>query len=825
MVTPLATPPTTPGPGEAKRLPSPIAAALEGASLAWIDWDLASGRVWFSPGCRLELGLREDELPDDPLAWANRVHPEDRGAAEAAVRALRQHPTDAPRLELRLVHRDGSYRWMSIQGAVVRDDAGHPIRVLAQAVDVTERRQTEEVLLAQMAVLERVATGGPLTEILESLVRLLESQAPEIFGSVLLVDASGRRLRHCAGPRLPASYTAALEGVAIAEGSGSCGTAAYRAAPVVVADIATDPLWKDWRALALAHGLAACWSTPIFDSAQRVLGTFAMYARQPSLPEERHRRWVETATHIAAIAITRDREESSLRASERRLAEAQAQARLGSWELDLATGEIRWSAEMFRIFHRDPALGAPTFAGFAPLIHPDDLDELAEKQRRLQGTSEPLEGELRTHPALGPLRHVRIQSRPILDADGRPVRVTGTVLDVTERKRAELEERERETQRLQAQKLESLGRLAAGVAHDFNNVLTVISAVTELALSGMTPPERIRADLSAIAEATQRGVEITRQLLAFANKQASNPVALDANESVRAVLRMLARLVGEEVAITTRLARAETTILIDPTHLDQVLVNLVTNARDAISGPGTIAIETDVRVLGEADPERPQGVAPGEHVLIRVSDSGSGIDESVRSRIFEPFFTTKPRDVGTGLGLALVAQLVAQHAGVIDVTSAPGRGTCFTLYFPRCQQVAVTREAPLPAPVPTPRGTETVLVAEDDPMLLELVRRALESFGYRVLTATSAAEAQAASDAERGPIALLLTDTVLPTVDGRQLFDELRKQRPDLDVLFMSGYPLDELVRRNILRKEDPFLPKPFTPSKLIARIRQVLGS
>ncbi len=795
--------------------------ALRKSDIALLDWDLTTGELTVTPGWARQLGYPERDLPNEFEEWFSLIHPADRDAVRATVAEFCSRSWNDARMELRMRHRDGSYRCFLVQGSAITDEQGHTRRIVAERVDITERRRSEALIDGQARILERIVAGASLTTTLDRVARLIEDQDPAVLASVLLLEPDGVHLRHAAAPNLPASYTAAIDGIAVGEGVGSCGTAAFRGAPVLVADIASDPLWKDFRGLALAHGLAACWSTPILAADRKVLGTFALYFREPRLPDEHHRHGVEVATHVAALAILHDREAQALRASESRLAVAQTQAGLGSWELDVSSGTGTWSAEMYRLFDRDPGLGPPTLREFLEMVDPQDRAHV-----RLQ-SSDALQGgglkrfEFRGVPLHGACRHFEAVLSAVSTESAQSPRLVGTVLDVTARRRAEIEARERDAQRLHAQKLESLGRLAAGVAHDFNNVLTVITAVTELALSGMTPPERLQADLSAIAEATQRGVEITRQLLAFAHKQDSSPIALDANQGIRSLLRMLRRLVGEDVSIDTCLCDGDATLVIDPAHLDQILVNLVTNARDAIEGPGSISIQTEIAALSADDVRKPESVCAGEYVLIRVSDSGAGIDDSVRSRIFEPFFTTKNRDAGTGLGLALVAQLVDQYRGFIDVRSVPGIETCFTLFFPHCAQPPKGIAAPPPARAVS--GAETILIAEDDATLLQLVKRALESFGYRVIAAASAGDALAASCAETGRIALLLSDTVMPLMDGKQLFQELKKQHPESAVLFMSGYPLDELVRRNLLGADDPFLQKPFTPSTLITQIRERL--
>ena len=820
----------TPGPplvrtpmGDPANGPARLEVSLRSSAIALVDWDLASGELVVTPGWAHQLGYLEHELPNDLDEWSALIHPEDRRRVIEMVGQFCQEPWNDGRIEFRMRHADGNYRWILIHGSALLDPEGRPTRIVAERVDITERKRAEALIAGQAQVLEEIARGAPLEATLESLVRLIETQEPGVRGSVLLLSPDGQHLLHGAAPSLPDAYNRAIDGIAIGEGIGSCGTAAFRRAPVIVADVETDPLWRNFRDLARAHGLRACWSTPILDRERNVLGTFALYHAVPTLPAEHHRALVECACRIASLAIVRQREENALRESERQLAAAQAQAHLGSWVLDVASRTGQWSAEMFRLFDLDPAHGVPTLDQFLELVHPDDRASLLAVHDRALATRETSGIEYRGNPARPPVRHFRAA----LAASGDPTepvsQLSGTVLDITDIKRMELELREREAQILQAQKLESLGRLAAGVAHDFNNVLTVITAATELALAGVTPDERLRADMGAIADAAKRGADITRQLLMFARKQTAEPVAVDANQAIRSLSKMLGRLVGEDVRIVTELARDELLLEIDPIHFDQALVNLVTNARDAMGENGVITVETYARTVAADEPDRPAQVAPGDYVAVSVTDSGAGIAEDVRGRIFEPFFTTKPREHGTGLGLALVSGIVAKQGGFIDVRSETGAGARFTLHFPRWGGASPRAERH--TRLAHQRGHETVLVAEDDPMLLTLVERTLRSFGYQVIAVDGATKAREQSRGATRPIDLLLTDTVMPVLDGKQLFRSLLGERPGLKVLYMSGYPLDELVRRKLLDEGDPFLQKPFTPSTLVERLRSILDA
>jgi PAS domain S-box-containing protein len=408
---------------------------------------------------------------------------------------------------------------------------------------------------------------------------------------------------------------------------------------------------------------------------------------------------------------------------------------------------------------------------------------------------------------------------PYRDADGAIVGVIGSASDITERKAAEEALREQVTlkeQVRQAQKLESIGRLAGGVAHDFNNLLTVILGCAE-ALGG-DATRGARADPGVVDElrtAGERARDLTRQLLAFARRHVIAPVPLDLNGVVRGAEKLLRRVLGEDVELLVRLEPGLPPIRGDAGQLEQAILNLAVNARDAMPRGGTLALET--RTVPDGG---------GDHVSLVVRDSGTGMTPEVKAHLFEPFFTTKPPGEGTGLGLAMVYGIVRQSEGQIHVDSDPGRGTTFELRFPRAADLPAPAPAPAPPSAPAPgRGTERILVVEDDALVREVTVRALRAAGHPVLVAASAAEALALGAAELAAIDLVVTDVVMPRHDGRAVSDELRRRRPDLRVLYVSGYTEDAMVARGVLGAGLSFLAKPFTPSALVARVRAILDA
>jgi len=396
------------------------------------------------------------------------------------------------------------------------------------------------------------------------------------------------------------------------------------------------------------------------------------------------------------------------------------------------------------------------------------------------------------------------------------------VMDVTARKQAEAVREKLEEQLLVAQKMEAIGMLAGGVAHDFNNLLSVILSFTGFALEDLRQGDPMRADLLEVQGAAERGAALTHQLLAFSRKQMLQPVPLDLNSTARGIEKMLRRIVGEDIEFVQKLAPNLSLVHADPGQIEQVLMNLVVNARDAMPEGGTLTIETCNRELNEEHASEHVAVTPGPYVQIAVADTGHGIDETTKSRLFEPFFTTKVQGKGTGLGLSTVYGIVQQSGGHIAVHSELGRGTRFEVCLPR-HTSSELRSDQAPGVRPRVNGTETVMVVEDEDAIRAVVRRSLEAVGYTVLTAAAGDEALVTAAEYAGEIHLLLTDVVMPRMGGRLLAEALVKERPGIKVLFMSGYTDDAILHHGVMEAETPFLAKPFSGHDLTRKVREVL--
>ena len=395
----------------------------------------------------------------------------------------------------------------------------------------------------------------------------------------------------------------------------------------------------------------------------------------------------------------------------------------------------------------------------------------------------------------------------------------------TERKRREEEQRRLREQLHQAMKMESVGRLAGGVAHDFNNMLNIILVNAEFALEELPAGSPLHETLEEIRKAARRSADLTRQLLTFARKQAVEPRTLDLNATVEGMLKMLGRLIGEDITLVWKPGSGLGAIFIDPSQVDQILANLCLNARDAIADTGRVTITTsEVTLTREDRPDQPDFI-PGRYVRLTVSDTGCGMSPQSREHLFEPFYTTKELGKGTGLGLATVHGIVSQNRGFIDLESRPGQGTTFRIHLPSCPAGAAALSTAQDPARKDLTGAETILLVEDEPEILNVARRVLERQGYRVLQADSPATALRLAAERVTPVDLLLTDVVMPEMNGRELSLLLADRWPGLRCLFMSGYTAEIIEHRGVLDEGVHFLQKPFTWRELAAKVRQVLDA
>lgn len=487
----------------------------------------------------------------------------------------------------------------------------------------------------------------------------------------------------------------------------------------------------------------------------------------------------------------------------------------GSMSLPFTTKGVR------NFFGCSPEDVRNDFSPIAKVIFPEDLNPLISSIKESARGLTPWLCEYRVQVPGEPIRWMEGHSMPEKMGDGSII-WHGFTTDITARKQAEAEHDTLEAQLRQAQKMESVGRLAGGVAHDFNNMLAIILGYSELAEQNLNSEEHLRMSLKEIRSAAKKSVDITRQLLAFSRKQAISPEVLDLNSTLESMLKMLRRLIGEHIKLAWYPGKSIRPIKMDPSQIDQILVNLCLNARDAIDNMGEIIIETSTSILDETFCDNHPGFVPGEFVTLSVSDDGRGISKDAMEHLFEPFFTTKEMGYGSGLGLATVYGIVKQNNGFIDVHSVPCQGTTVQIYLPWI-------DAPIDSvhednEVGTEnRASETVLLVEDEERILKLTKTMLERRGYAVAAFTGTDEAVRFAGEHADDIHVLITDVVMPKMNGLQLAQEIKKACPSIKILYVSGYTADVIAQQGVLDEDAHFLQKPFSQSDLNAKLRKII--
>jgi len=683
----------------------------------------------------------------------------------------------------------------------------------APAMDQSELREALTAL--DEAVLAKMRAHLSLREILTELCVQIERICPGLLCSVLLLDADGKTLHSAAAPSISPKYSEAVEGVEVGPRAGSCGTALYRKQQVIVTDISADPLWSDWRPLALAHGLRACWSTPVASRGGKMLGTFAVYYREPRAPDHKHLQMIAHATHLAAIVIDHDRTQSELRAAEdryRRLVERLPAivyiAELGT------TGPWHYvSPQIESILGYPPAEWLADPGNWMSKIHPEDRHIAVAAEKRFQETHELFHAEYRMYSKDGRILWFRDEGVLLRETDGR-ILMQGVLYDITERKRLE-------DQLRQSQKMEAIGQLAGGIAHDFNNLLMLIEAHNERSREQTAPGHPALQNAAEISKAVTRAATLVRQLLAFSRKQVVKARILDLNATVAEVGKMLAPLLGSTIELDLGLEPALQGIKADASQMEQVVMNLAVNARDAMPQGGKLIIRTRNAYMNSS--EVPEGVTPGSYVVLDVIDSGIGMDADTQAHIFEPFFTTKDPGKGTGLGLATVYGIVKQSGGWIAVQSQVGLGTEFHVYLPQVRKQKQTVAGPRKAAASAAQGTETILLVEDQDGIRDLFFTYLKQRGYNVLCAGDGDEALALARDGLHTIDLLLSDINMPRLCGPDLALRLKETRPAMKVLFMSGYTEHPAHSGDGKPETATVLQKPFSLDTLARAVRSTL--
>jgi PAS domain S-box-containing protein len=467
----------------------------------------------------------------------------------------------------------------------------------------------------------------------------------------------------------------------------------------------------------------------------------------------------------------------------------------------------------------DEVVGKDYLSTFVPVA---DREVLLPIFQRLVNQKESTLNENHVQTKEGRELLVEWHGRPVFKASGDLDYFFGVGIDVTQRKQVAEKMASLQEQLRQSQKMEAIGRLAGGIAHDFNNLLTVIKGYTQLSLNETKEGDPLRGNIEEIKKASDRAADLTRQVLAFSRRQIMEVKVLDLNDLLQNLDKMLRRIIGEDIELVMLLGKDLGRVKADPGQIEQVVMNLAVNAKDAMSEGGKLIIETGNVELDEAYANAHVAVTPGPYVMIAVSDTGTGMPPEVRDRVFEPFFTTKGKAKGTGLGLSTVYGIVKQSGGNIWVYSEPGQGTTLKIYLPRVDEPAERLKAQVMGEE-LPHGSETILIVEDDKEVRKLAVRILTRQGYTVLDGSYGAEAFNVCRQHKGPIHLLVTDVVMPGLDGRALSESLSKLHPEMKVLYMSGYTEDAIIHRGVMEKGMNYVQKPFTVSGLVNKVREVL--
>jgi len=736
--------------------------------------------VFLNDNAASYAGYRPDELTGRRSDFI--VHPGDRTWIRQRARSMLKGENTLP-YEFRIVTKTGHIRWI-METVTAIQFRGRPA-ILGNSMDITAHRQAEDALRESRELEQSILLSVPLA--------LFGVERRRIFfANDAMEDVFGWQPEELIGKSTRVIFRSDEEW----EGYGDTLYSTLSMQSVFVFESEIPFVRKDGREIFCRMSVSRI--GPELGDSRRIVATF------------------EDVTE-------RRRVEEALRGSKERLQRTLEAVNDGVWDLDLATGRAVFSPKYYTMLGYDPYEFRQHYDSWRDLVHPEDRERAEREIKERLARNEGYAIDIRMRTKAGTWCWILTRGKAIeWDSRGNPVRLVGTQSDITERKRAEEEQEHLREQLIQAQKMESIGRLAGGVAHDFNNMLGVILGHVEMAMEEAEPEQMLLADLAEIRKAALRSTDLTRQLLAFARKQTVSPKVLDINETVSGLLKMLKRLIGEDIELAWMPGGELWPVKIDPSQVDQILANLCVNSRDAITGVGRIAIETANVHLDDKYCNGRPGCRPDRYVMLSVSDNGCGMSKQVLRKLFEPFFTTKETGKGTGLGLATVYGIVKQNDGFVEVGSELGRGTTVRVYLRR--HIAEAEPARVAAPqAHAASGRETVLVVEDEPAILQLSKRMLEKQGYRVLTAGTPGEAIRLAGEHAGKIHLLMTDVVMPEMNGRELAEKLHGIYPELKHLFMSGYADDIIAQYGALTEDVGFLPKPFSMKVLADKVREVL--
>jgi two-component system cell cycle sensor histidine kinase/response regulator CckA len=763
---------------------------LRGAELGSWDWDIPSGAVHFDDRWAQMLGYDLEEIEPHVRSWERLVHPDDMPKVREVLDAHLEGKTAFYEVENRLRHKSGTWVWVLDKGKVITRDAdGKALRAAGTHLDITYRKQAEEALRVSQIFLETIIENSPFS-----------MWVSDEKGTLIRMNQACRDLLKVTDDDLVGKYNVLQDNIVEQQGA--------------------MPLVKR----VFEKGERVCF-TLRYDSAQLRslrLGKTTQVILEVTISPVLDPRGRVVHAIIQHLDMTeRTQAEGALRTSEERFKRLVQNSSDIITVLDEKGIVTSVSGPLERILGYTPEemIGA---CGF-DYIHPDDKEltmkilaegvEQAGNTKSVEYRFRHKEGKWVFMEAVG----ANLLNDPVVKG------MVANIREITERKSSEQERHKLQEQLQQAMKMEAVGRLAGGVAHDFNNLLTVISGYVELARMQLMPPDPLLRSLDGIHRAAESAAALTNQLLAFSRRQIIEPKVLNLNDLVGGLVKMLTRLIGEDIELQTVLAGDLGSVKVDPGQFEQVLVNLAVNARDALPDGGRLVIETANSELDQDYCARHPQMQPGMYVLLAVSDTGYGMNDDVKQHLFEPFFTTKPKGQGTGLGLATIFGVVKQAGGAIEVYSEIDRGTTFKIYLPRVEEQAerLVKETPSRE---LARGDETILLVEDDEGVRDVALTILEHLGYRVLTAANGGEAFMIVEKYAGHIDLLMTDVVMPGMNGRELAERLLRLKPEMKVLFTSGYTENVIVHHGVVDENLNFIGKPYSMQALARKMREVLG-
>jgi PAS domain S-box-containing protein len=750
-----------------------LASIIEGTNVGTWEWNVQTGETIFNERWAEIIGYSLEEIsPVSIDTWKKFAHPDDLKNCEELFQRHFSDELTYYQCESRMRHRNGGWVWVLDRGKVALwTEDGNPLKMMGTHQDITERKQADEQLRLQSLVLNQIQDRVTVTD-LEGVITYVN-------------DAEARSLGYSKEELIGESMEKFGE------------------------DSEQGAIQQEIVATTLEHGK---WRGEVVNQTvdgRRVI----MDCRTQVVLDEK-------GNKIALAGISTD-------ITERKKAEVllrESEARFKALHNAFFGGITIHDKGI--ILECNHGLSEMTGYSVNELIGMDGLLLIAEKSRSFV-MSNILSGYEKPYEAMGVRKNgeeypIRLEARNI-PYKGKQVR-TVEFRDITDQKLKEAENERLQNQLSQAHKMESVGRLAGGVAHDFNNMLGVILGHTELALLQADENHDLHSDLKEIQKAAKRSADITKQLLAFARKEIISPRQIDLNDTVENMLNMLRRLIGEDIDLIWKPSAHLWPVKMDSTQIDQILVNLCVNARDAISGVGKLTIETGKKIFDETYCNENPGFIPGDFVMLAVSDNGCGINKDTLENLFEPFFTTKEVGKGTGLGLATVYGIVKQNNGFINVYSEPDQGSTFKIYLSRLA-ADEDEDKTVPEKKTDLGGSETILLVEDEPTILRMTRMMLERKGYSVLTAATPAEAIGLAETHADKIHLLMSDVVMPEMNGRDLAGQITALYPGIRLLFMSGYTADVIAHQGILDDGVAFIQKPFSMADMTVKVREVLDT